>query len=60
LKGWEHFRSLGPLYFASMTMFIVLGLIAAFTRSARYHAVFAVFFFVYNGVMLSQDVLRMT
>lgn len=60
LKGWEHFRSLGPLYFFSMTMFIVLGLIAAFTRSERYHAVFAVFFFIYNGVMLSNDVLRMT
>jgi hypothetical protein len=59
LKGWEHFRSLGGLYFSSMTMFIILGLIAAFTRSERYHAVFGVFFFVYNGVMLSNDVLRM-
>ena len=59
LKGWEHFRSLGPLYFISMTMFLVLGVVAAFTRSERYHAVFAVFFFVYNGVRLSNDVLRL-
>ena len=59
LKGWEHFRSLGALYFTSMAMFIILGLIAAFTRSERFHAVFAVFFFVYNGVMLSNDVLRL-
>ncbi len=59
LKGWEHFRSLGPLYFISMTMFILLGSIAAFTRSEPYHAVFAVFFFIYNGVMLSNDVLRL-
>lgn len=59
LKGWEHFRSLGPLYFSSMAMFIVLGLIAAFTRSERYHAAFTIFFFVYNGAMLSNDVLRL-
>ena len=59
LKGWEHFRSLGPLYFISMGMFIVLALIAAFTRSIRYHSAFAVFYFVYNAVMLSNDVLRL-
>src|SRR3954467_4737703 len=60
LKGWEHFRSLGPLYFSSMGMFIVLASIAAFTRSVRYHSTFAVFYFVYNAVMLSNDVLRLT
>jgi hypothetical protein len=59
LKGWEHLRSLGPLYFGSMMMFIVLGSISAFTRSERYHAVFAVFFFVYNGAMLGSNLLRL-
>jgi hypothetical protein len=59
LKGWEHLRSLGPLYFGSMVMFILLGSIAAFTRSGRYHAVFAVFFFVYNGAMLGSNLLRL-
>ncbi|HEX4639741.1 MAG TPA: hypothetical protein VH252_00045 [Chthoniobacterales bacterium] len=59
LKGAEHFWSLGPLYFTSMALFIVCGSIAAFTRSARYHAAFAVFYFVYNSVMLGNDVLRL-
>jgi hypothetical protein len=43
-----------------MLMFFALGTIAAFTRSARYHSAFAVFYFVYNGVMLGNSVLRMT
>lgn len=60
LKGWGYFWSLGLLYFGSMAMFIVLGSIAAFTRSARYHAFFAVFFFVYNGAMLGNNLLRMS
>ena len=59
LKGWEYFRSLGPLYFTSMAMFMTLGLIAAFTRSVRYHSVFAVFYFVYNVAMLGNSVLRL-
>jgi hypothetical protein len=59
LKGWDYFRSLGPLYFGSMVMFMVLGSIAAFTRSERYHAVFAVFFFVYNGAMLGSNLLQL-
>ena len=60
MKGWERFVSLGPLYYGSMTMFIALGLIAAFTRSVRYHSAFAVFYFVYNGAMLGNSLLRMT
>ena len=59
LKGWEHFWSLGPLYFSSMALFIVLGSIAAVTRSVRYHAAFAVFYFVYNSAMLGNNVLRL-
>ena len=42
-----------------MTMFITLGLIAAFTRSVRYHSAFAVFYFVYNGAMVGNNVLRL-
>ena len=52
LKGWEHFWSLGPLYFGSMALFIVVGATAAFTKSAPYHAFLAVFYFVYNAVMV--------
>jgi hypothetical protein len=59
LKGWEHLHSLGLLYFISMAMFITLGLIAAFTRSVKYHSAFAVFYFVYNGAMLGNNVLRL-
>jgi hypothetical protein len=59
LKGREHFLSLGLLYFFSMAMFFTLGLIAAFTRSVRYHSAFAVFYFVYNGAMLGNNVLRL-
>jgi hypothetical protein len=60
LKGWEHFRSLGPLYAGSMLLFIVLCSTAAFTKSPRYHSVFAVFYFIYNGAMLGSNLLRMT
>ena len=59
LKGWEHFRALGPLYAGSMLLFIVLCAIAAFTKSARYHSAFAVFYFVYNGAMLGSNLLRL-
>ena len=60
LKGWERFLSLGPLYYGSMTMFLVLGVIATLTKSVRYHSAFAVFDFVYNGAMLGNNLLRMT
>ena len=60
LKGWERFLSLGPLYYGTMVMFIVLASIAAFTRSARYHSGFAVFYLIYNGAMLGNNLLRMT
>ncbi|HKP93377.1 MAG TPA: hypothetical protein VJS88_05730 [Chthoniobacterales bacterium] len=60
LKGWQHFVSLGPLYAGSMTMFLTLCLVAAFTKSTRFHAAFAVFYFLYNGVMLGSNLLRLT
>ena len=60
LKGWEHFRSLGPLYAGSMLLFLVLGSLAAWTKSTHYHAAFAVFYFIYNGAMLGSNLLRLT
>src|SRR4051812_10700101 len=59
LKGWDYFRSLGPVYFTPMALFLIFGLIAAFTRSVRFHSAFAVFYFVYNVAMLGNNVLRL-
>ena len=59
LKGVSYFLSLGPLYYGSMLMHITLCLIAAFTKSSRYHAVFAIFYLIYNLVMLGNNLLRL-
>jgi hypothetical protein len=59
LKGWAHLQQLGPLYYGSMMMFIVLCSIAAFTKSPRYHGAFAVFYLIYNSAMLSSNLLRL-
>jgi hypothetical protein len=48
LKGWEHFRSLGPLCARSMLLSIVLCSTSAFSKSIRFHSAFAVFNFIYN------------
>jgi hypothetical protein len=48
LKGLAHFQAQGPLYAGTMTMWCVLSLVAAFTRSRRYHGWFAIFFLLYN------------
>ena len=59
LKGVTYFWSLGPLYYGSMTMHLTLCAIAAFTKSPRYHSVFALFFLLYNLAMLSSNLLRL-
>lgn len=59
LKGMTHFRSIGPLYPFTMTLYICLSLVAAFTQSPRYHGGFAVFFLVYNLAMLGHNFLRL-
>jgi hypothetical protein len=59
LKGMAHFRAIGPLYPVTMGLWISLCLVAAFTRSPRYHGAFAVFFFVYNVAMLGNNFLRL-
>jgi hypothetical protein len=59
LKGWAHFRSLGPLYLGSMALFFTLCSIAGFTKSKYFHGVFAVFYLVYNSAMLGSNLLRL-
>jgi hypothetical protein len=56
LKG---VMSFGPLYYGSMLMNIALCAIAATTKSARYHAFFAVFYLIYNLGMLGSNLLRL-
>jgi hypothetical protein len=61
LKGLDHFRAQGPVYAATMVMWFLLCLVAAFTKGRRFHACFAVIFLIYNlafaGIQLitSQD-----
>jgi hypothetical protein len=59
LKGFTYFWSLGPLYYGSMLLHITLCAIAATTKSPRYHAVFAVFYLLYNLAMLGSNLLRL-
>lgn len=51
LKGVSHFLALGPVYLASLTLFLVGITIAAITRNERYHQVYAVFFLVQTVVI---------
>ena len=37
LKGFEHFRAQGPLYAATMIMWFILCIVAAFTKRRRFH-----------------------
>jgi hypothetical protein len=59
LKGLTYFWSLGPLYYGSMLLHIALCAIAAATKSPSYHAFFAVFYLIYNLVMLGNNLLRL-
>jgi hypothetical protein len=53
LKGTEHFRAQGPLYVVFLAVVLVLMVIAARTRGAGSHALFAVFFLVYLIAFIS-------
>jgi hypothetical protein len=44
LKGMAHFRAQGPFYVATMVLWTVLCLIAAFTKRQNYHAFIVLFF----------------
>lgn len=57
LKGAAHFREQGPPYFITMGLWFVLCLVAAFTKNARFHAVFAVAFMVYNLGLLGVSLI---
>ena len=59
LKGVTYFLSLGPLYYGSMSLHIVLCVIAATTKAPRYHAAFAIFYLIYNLGMLGNNLLRL-
>jgi heme/copper-type cytochrome/quinol oxidase subunit 4 len=57
LKGAEHFRAQGPLYLATMILWTVLCLTAAFTKRKVFHAGFAVFFLIYNLIFVGATAL---
>jgi hypothetical protein len=57
LKGADHFRAQGPLYLATMVLWTVLCLTAAFTKRKMFHAVFSLFFLVYNLVFVGATAL---
>jgi hypothetical protein len=57
LKGMAHFRDQGPAYFITMALWFTLCLIAALTKSTRYHAFFAVIFMIYNLGLLGASLL---
>ena len=57
LKGIAHFRDQGPLYFITMGLWFTLCLIAAFTRSVRYHSFFGVLFLIYNLGLLGASLI---
>lgn len=56
LKGWQHLRDQGPVYPVTMLVWLVLCLIAAFTKNKAFHGCFAVVFMMWNlafaGMML--------
>lgn len=59
LKGVPYFLGLGPLYWGTFAVQIVLLMIAAVTKSPRFHAGFALCFLAFTAVMLGSDLLRL-
>lgn len=59
LKGLDYFWSLGPLYYGSQSMHMVLCLVAAAIKNPVYHGAFAIFFLLYNLGMLGSNLLRL-
>ena len=58
LKGLAHFRDQGPAYFITMGLWFTFCLVAAFTKSARYHAFFAVMFLICNLGLLGASLIN--
>jgi hypothetical protein len=57
LKGMAHFKAQGPLYVATMGLWFVLCLVAAFTKRKMFHASFAVVFLIYNLLFVGTTLL---
>jgi hypothetical protein len=57
LKGMAHFHEQGAGYFITMTLWFVLGLVAAWTKSPRYHGFFAIIFAVYNIGLIGSSLI---
>jgi hypothetical protein len=57
LKGLAHFQAQGPLYLATMLLWLALLAAAAFTRRRGYHAALAVLFFIYNMLLLGTSLI---
>lgn len=57
LKGLAHFREQGPVYFLTMSLLFTCCLVAAFNKNARFHAVFAVAFMLYNLGLLGASLI---
>jgi hypothetical protein len=57
LKGMAHFRAQGPLYISTMCLWFLLCLVAALTKRKAFHGFFAVFFMIYNLVLLGVTAL---
>ena len=51
LKGLPHFITFGPIYFVSSILYFAGLIIAAVTRSERYHEFYAVFFLIQTIVV---------
>jgi hypothetical protein len=46
-KGWDHFLAQGLLYPATLLILFVFSVVGALTKHERFHAFYAVFFFIY-------------
>ncbi len=53
LKGWDHFVAQGWIYVIFLSIMLVLNLVAAYTRSEKYHTFFSVFFLAYLMLFIS-------
>jgi hypothetical protein len=60
LKGWAHFIAQGPQYFLVIGVLSSLCFVAAFTKNARYHAFFSIFFLVVLFVLIALNLSELT
>jgi hypothetical protein len=59
LKGKAHFLDQGPLYLPTLAMWCVCGIIAATTRSERYHGCWTIFFLLYQAFYVTLVLLKL-